>query len=74
MEWPILTAIAALAFAAIFVGTLFLKIGEPLGYIPQCSDCRFFLKGPASLVQTNGSAYLVRGAQLTPSSILAEYG
>jgi len=66
-----LTSAAAVAVAAAIVLSLF-SLPKPT-VAPQCSDCDFVLEGTHSLIIANGKAYLVRGAVLTPSAVLAEY-
>jgi len=66
-----ITSSVALAVAAAIVLSLF-SLPKPT-VAPQCSDCDFVLEGTHSLIIAGGRAYLVRGAALAPSAVVAEY-
>ncbi|AEA12133.1 hypothetical protein TUZN_0641 [Thermoproteus uzoniensis 768-20] len=72
MDLYIVSAAVSLAVAAAIAGAFLTHVGVQAG-APRCSDCVFYVEGPAALVQTNGSAYLVRGPVLANSSIMAQY-
>ncbi|MEZ0248679.1 MAG: hypothetical protein ABWJ97_05350 [Thermoproteus sp.] len=72
MTGDLLLAAIPLALAAVLIGAFVVQIGSIRG-APGCSDCVFYVRGPAALIQTEGSAYLVRGYTLANSSILAQY-
>lgn len=72
MDLYVVTAVVSLAVAALIVGSLLLYSSAQVD-APPCSDCSFCVRGPVSLIQTNASAYLVRGTALDNSSLMAQY-
>ncbi|MFP3169195.1 MAG: hypothetical protein RXR01_08805 [Thermoproteus sp.] len=72
MDLYIVSAAVSLAVAAMIAGAFLMHLGVQSS-APSCSDCVFYIRGPVALVQTDGSAYLVRGPALANSSVLAQY-
>jgi len=67
----IITSAVAVAVAAALL--LSLSSLPKAAVAPQCSDCDFVLEGTHSLIIAGGKAYLVRGAALVRSAVVAEY-